>query len=151
MKDNLVSCKKCGGNACYETQLGLIKSYFCWGCGFCSNTTLMEGSVPQKDYESTLPQLYVDFKFIDNEKKVWYPATINLPEKGILFLNGADKTNAKWTVMLVQEVNESEKEKFKKAGGEYFTHKIDPKTAKHFKLGDFMDGLEVLGIFKDKE
>jgi len=57
------------------------KSYFCWDGGFSSNSTLIEGTPIQKDYESTLPQLYVDFRFVDDEKKVWYPATINSSRK----------------------------------------------------------------------
>lgn len=147
MNDNLIVCKKCTG-CCYETRLGLIKSYICISCGFQSNSTITEGSANQKDYESTLPQLYIDLKFVDDEKKAWYPSTINIPDKGILFMNGTNKTDCKWTVMLVQKVSDSEKEKFKDTKGEYFTHKIDPSTAKHFSLKDYMDGIETLGLLK---
>jgi hypothetical protein len=52
--------------------------------------------------------------------------------------------------MLATEVKEEEKSKFKKPGevGEYFTHKMDSTTIKHFGVNDFMDGAEYIGAFK---
>jgi hypothetical protein len=36
-KDNLELCMKCGGDACYTTELNpQVKNYFCFGCGFSS-------------------------------------------------------------------------------------------------------------------
>ena len=39
-KDNLELCMKCGGDACYTTELNpQVKNYFCFGCGSgCSSS-----------------------------------------------------------------------------------------------------------------
>lgn len=150
MKDKLVICRKCGGNACYESKVEDIISWSCMGCGFSSHTLLSEGSDYQQQHESTLPQLYLDLKFIDIENRAWYPITLNFPENGILFANGSSIQDWRWTAMLAIKIKDEEKSKFKKPGtiDEYFTHKMDATTVKHFGANDFMDGAEYTGVFK---
>jgi hypothetical protein len=49
------------------------------------------------------------------------------------------------------EVEEEEKQKFKKPGKEeYYTHKTDMKSLKLFERSDFMDALEYIGVFNDQ-
>lgn len=150
MNDKLVICLKCGGNACYESHLEDVKSWACMGCGFSTVSLLKEGSDYQRIYEETLPQLYIDLKYKDVEERVWYPATLNFPEHGVLFANGTSVRDWRWTAMLATEVKAEEKEKFKKPNSkdEYFTHKMDTTTTKHFGVNDFMDGAEYIGAFK---
>lgn len=153
MKDKLVTCLKCGGNACYETEIKRFKSWLCLGCGFQTNTNLKDPQNVQ-EFEETLPELYKDLKFFDLNDRAWYPATINFPQKGIIFANGTSKDDWKWTAMLATEIKEEEKEKFKKPDveNEYFTHKMDPKTAKHYeKNKGFMEAMEYIGMFQNQE
>jgi transcription elongation factor Elf1 len=44
--DQLVICKHCGGDACYETTLDSEnnKAWMCYGCGFSSNSHYVNGS-----------------------------------------------------------------------------------------------------------
>ncbi len=153
MKDKLVTCLHCGGNCCYETEFKRFKSWMCIGCGFQTNSNLNESQYIIS-YEETLPELHKDLRYSDLNNRYWYPATINFPQKGIIFANGTDKDNWKWTAMLATEVQEEEKEKFKKPDveNEYFTHKMDAKTAKHFERNKgFMEAMDYIGMFQNQE
>lgn len=151
MIDKLVTCHRCGGNCCYETRAARYVIWNCVGCGFTSNNQLKQGSKEEQKYEESMPELYKDLKFVDDENKVWYPCVLNFPKKGMVFAQGTDVKNWGWTGMLATEVKEEEKEKFAKPGieNEYFTHKMDPKTSKLFK--DFMSAAEYIGVFGEKE
>lgn len=149
MKDSLILCLRCGGDAAYQTYHGTVKACSCLGCGFSTMSTLEEGSEYQKKYEESLPELYKDLKFIDIENKAWYPSTINNEKMGMIFLDGTSKNSYFWTAMKVTEVKDEEKDKFKKPGieGEYFTHKVDISTKKSFGQKGFMDAMEYVGLF----
>ena len=42
--DKLTICKRCGSDACYVTEVNdKINNYFCYGCGFQSNSLMKEG------------------------------------------------------------------------------------------------------------
>ena len=132
MKDELVICPLCECDGCYKTPINETKfNYFCWGCGFQTNDLMKEGEFDFKAYEETLPELYKDIKSIDSEKRVWYPITINIQDKGTVFANGTSKFNWQWAGIKAIEVSEEEKGKFKIPGTEdYYTHKTDIKTLK---------------------
>ena len=50
-KDNLETCPKCGGDACYTTKLNATaKNYFCFGCGFTSNDLMNIGEFDFEQY-----------------------------------------------------------------------------------------------------
>ena len=43
-QDKLDICPRCGSDACYVTEVNQdINNYFCYGCGFQSNTLMREG------------------------------------------------------------------------------------------------------------
>ena len=76
-----------GSNACYEQtfeQQGQeIKTWLCFGSGFTTSTLMTEGSKVVTDLLETSPELYKDLLHTDEQKRVWAPATISIPEKGI--------------------------------------------------------------------
>ena len=42
--DNLIICTNCSSDACYVDEVNKdIKTYFCYGCGFQSNSLMREG------------------------------------------------------------------------------------------------------------
>ena len=44
-KDKLTICPRCGSDACYEQELGAdYKIHQCYGCGFTTNTLMIENS-----------------------------------------------------------------------------------------------------------
>ena len=151
MKDNLVNCPRCEGNACYENKINnSLTTYLCYGCGFQSNSYLVSGSNYHTEQMELLPELYKDLTFIDFNNMVWIPTTINLPEKGMVFANGSSKDNWKWSAVGVKPVSEEEKTKYPIPGkkGKYYSTKTDMSTMKLFDEKDFMDALEHLSIFE---
>jgi len=150
-KDNLEVCMKCGGDACYTTELNpQVKNYFCFGCGFTTNDLMIQGEFDFTQYEETLPEIYKDIKVGDELGRVWYPTSINLPDKGTVFINGKEWNNWKWAGVKVKKVAEEEKEKFKIPGtDDYYKHKTDMSSLKQFDQNNFMDALEYIGFFED--
>jgi hypothetical protein len=149
MKDKLSICPRCGSDACYVTPMNEIKNnYFCFGCGFQTNDLMKEGEFDFDTYEETLPELYKDLKNSDSEKRVWYPITINIQDKGTVFANGTSKYNWQWASVKAVEVSEEEKGKFKIPGTEdYYTHKTDIKSLKNHLQDDFIEALDYIGFY----
>lgn len=141
--DKLVECKRCGGNACYEQNVGEdITTWMCMGCGFTTSTLMTKDGEVVKNAIETSPELYKDLMFEDTDKRVWLPATITLPEKGMVFIDGASKQEWKWAAVKAIPLQEGDK---KVSEGQ--THKMDMKNVKHFKQKDFMDALENIGFY----
>ena len=150
-KDNLEDCMKCGGDACYTTELNAnAKNYFFFGCGFTNNDLMVHGEFDFEKYEELLPELHKNIKVGDELNRVWYPITVNIPDKGTVFANGKSWREWTWAGVKVKEVKEEEKEKFKIPGkeNEYYKFKTDMKSLHEFDQSDFMDALEYIGFFE---
>lgn len=148
MEEKLAICPRCGGNACYEQQVTEeVKTNFCFGCGFTTSTVMVEGSKPVADTLETSPELYKDLMFVDEDKKVWFPSTVTLPGKGMVFLDGTTKENWQWAAVKAVEISEKEKYKFPKDQ----THKMDMQSIVHYEQRDFMDALSEIGFFDIEE
>ena len=146
--DKLVDCKRCGGNACYEQVLTpgelteTVTTWMCMGCGFTTSTLMLKDGEVVKNAVETSPELYKDIMFEDSDKRVWLPATITLPAKGMVFVDGTDKKDWKWAAVNAIPLQEGDKKV-----SEDQTHKMDMKNVKHFNQKDFMDALETIGFF----
>ena len=146
-KDQLVECKRCGGNACYEQHIDEnTVTWLCMGCGFTTSTLMVEGGKVVKDLIETSPELYKDLLFTDVDKRVWAPATITLPGKGMVFHNGTDKKNWQWSAVTAIEITNEEREA--KNFPKDQTHKMDMQNMKSFGQKEFMDALEVIGFYE---
>ena len=147
--DKLTICSRCGSDACYVTDVNQdIKNYFCYGCGFQSNTLMREGELLLDEQMETLPELYKDLKFEDKEGQIWFPSTVNLTEQGMIFANGSSTKNWAWAAVKSKVVTEDEKEKYPIPGkkGKYYKHRMDMTTMKQFKERDFMEALSYIGV-----
>jgi hypothetical protein len=144
MKDALVNCNKCGGNAAYETKVGTLTTWLCMGCGFISNDMMLDKSDTEVKYSETLPELYKDLRHVDSKGFVWYPSTLNVPDRGMVFINGSSKEDWLWAGVLATPLTETDIESKKFPEGT--THKMDMKTMKPFEQGDFMDAIEYIGL-----
>ena len=141
--DNLIVCDRCNSNACYEQQVDEVTlTYLCMGCGFTSSTLMTEGSAPVKAALESSPELYKALMFKDSKGKIWFPSTITVPNKGMVFVDGSSVESWKWAAVLAIPLEEGDK----KLSVEH-THKMDMKNAQHFAERDFMDALEVIGFF----
>lgn len=148
--DNLVTCKACGGNACYEQVIATaempetVTTYLCFGCGMSTSTLMQKGSDLVKETAEVSPELYNDLSKVDDDGLVWFPATISIPEKGMVFADGTDKSNWGWKAAKAVRILQEEKEKYPE-GQEY---KVDMQNAKAFGQKDFMDALDYIEFYQ---
>ena len=103
MKETLTTCAKCGGNACSEMTDGRITIWICMGCGFTSNTTIIDSNVEQM--EATLPELYKALRFKDADGKYWYPNSVMLEDKSMAFAEGTSVDDWKYKGKVTATMN----------------------------------------------
>ena len=140
----MIECPRCGGNACFVQKVNEeVNTQLCFGCGFTTSTLMEANSKIVLDALASSPELYKDLMFVDKDSRVWFPATITLPNSGMVFADGTSKENWKWAAVKSIEISEKEKKNFPKDQ----THKMDMKSPKHFEQKDFMDGLSQIGFF----
>lgn len=89
----------------------------------------------------------------DEDGKVWMPSTVNIPTKGMIFANGTNAENWKWSAVLAVPVKDEEKEKYPIPGkdGKFYEWRMDMENVKDFKEKDYMDALDYIGIFQPEE
>lgn len=142
--ETMIVCPHCGGNACYEQQVNEeVTTHFCFGCGFTTSTLMEVNSKVTLDTLANSPELYKDIMFVDKDNKVWFPSTMTLPGKGMVFVDGTSTENWQWAAVTAIEIAEEEKSNFPKDQ----THKMDMKNIRHFDQGDFMEALDSIGFF----
>ena len=136
-----------GSNACYEQSFEEkgeeIKTWLCFGSGYTTSTLMTEGSKTLQDLMETAPELHKDLLHTDSEGRIWLPATITLPNKGMVFLDGTSKKDWKWSGVKAVKIPEAEADKFP----EEQTHRMDMVNGKAFEQKDFMDALEYIGCY----
>lgn len=131
MKEQLINCPRCGGNACHEASNEKFTVWSCFGCGFTANVTTIEENL--ENIEGVMPQLYIDLKFKDENGYYWYPSTVILEDKSMVFADGKSKDEWKW------------------AGVQAKNGKADMTTIKHFEEKDFMEALDYIGFFEKQK
>jgi hypothetical protein len=143
--DKLTNCKRCGSNACYEQHINeQLTTWLCMGCGFTTSTVMTEGSQPVTQALESSPELYKDLLHKDEDGHMWMPATVTLPGKGMVFIDGSTQENWKWAAVKAVEILKEEQHKYPEGQ----THKMDMKGAQNFQQRDFMDALEVIGFYE---
>jgi hypothetical protein len=150
--DNLIICDRCGSDACYKQSMTEdINLFFCYGCGFQSNSAMIEGSDFYNEQLEVLPELYKDLITVDNDNKIWIPSAINIPDKGMVFVNGTTPENWKWSAVKAVAITEEEKEKYPilSKPGEYYEWRMDMSTMKSFEEKDFMDALSYIELLPE--
>ena len=133
MNDNLIKCPNCEAEMCYEYVHTQFVQWMCFNCGYGSTSNMIKDSDFVKTSKEVLPELIKDLEFIDPNDFVWYPSVINVPEKGILFPNGSNKNNWKWTVAPLIEITEEERERFPKNQN----HKVDLANTENYPKEEF--------------
>lgn len=147
--DNLIVCDRCGSDACYVDELNQdIKTYFCYGCGFQTNSLMKEGEAFYEEQIQTLPELYKDLMNTDDKGKIWMPSAVNLPQQGMVFANGNNADNWMWSAVKAVPVKEEEKEKYPIPGqpGKHYEWRMDMTTITHFPERDYMEALSYINI-----
>lgn len=144
--DKLTVCAHCGNPACYEQHIDeSTTTWMCISCGFSSSTVMKEGAPAVKAVLESAPELYKDLMFVDKDQYVWFPATMTVPEKGMIFVDGTSKENWKWAAapaVLITEEYRREK-KYPKTQ----SHRIDMTQVKYFAREDFLLAMDFVGFF----
>jgi len=139
-----------GSNACYEQSFEQegqhIKTWLCFGSGFTTSTLMTEDSKLVNDLIATSPELYKDLLHTDKDKRVWAPATISIPEKGMVFLDGTNKEEWHWSAVKAVPITEEDR-KVKQFPKDQ-THKMDMANLKKYPQNDFMTALEYIDFYK---
>jgi hypothetical protein len=130
MKESLIICPRCGSNACHEASNEKFTMWSCFGCGFTSNSTMVEANIPET--ETVLPELYKALKFKDEKGYHWYPIALTFDDKSMVFAEGTSIENWKWSAVQAKE------------------GKADMTTKKEFEERDFMEALDHVGYFNKK-
>lgn len=149
MKDQLIKCPLTGDeNSCYVMFINeKHKSYKSLSTGFTSNDLWVEGQFDFDKFTEGLPELYKVIYKVDSENRRWYPDTVNIPERGTVFILGTNSDDWEWASILSIPVNEEDKERFKNPKtGEYLTHKTDSSTLQTFTQFGFTEALESIGV-----
>ena len=147
MKDQLTTCKRCQGDACYEQHIDeKTTTWLCLGCGFTTSTVMEKDGQAHKNLLETSPELYKDLLFEDIDKRIWAPATITLPNKGMVFLDGSSDKAWQWGAVLSVPLTKEEIESKKFPEGQ--ETKMDMKNIKYFGQKEFMDAMETIGFFE---
>jgi hypothetical protein len=150
--DNLIICSHCGSDACYVEEItNKIKTHFCYGCGFQTNSLMKEGEEFFDQQKEILPELYKDLFFTDTEGQIWMPSTINVPTNGMVFANGNNTQNWMWSAVKAIPVTEEEKTKYPIPGkkDEYYERRMDMTTIAHFPKKEFMEALSYIGLLPE--
>jgi len=130
MTEKLVDCTRCGSNACSEITNDRITIWICMGCGFTANNTINDKNV--SEMEVTLPELYKALKYKDEGGKYWYPNSVVLEDKSMVFAEGTSVEEWKWSAVQSKD------------------GKPDMTTKKEYPEREFMDALEYIGYFNQK-
>ena len=145
-KDQLTTCRRCSGNACYEQQVTEeVTTWMCMGCGFSTSSELKGESSLVKSTIETAPELYKDIVTIDSQGYRWFPSTITLPGQGMVFVDGTSKNDWVWSGVKAIEITEEDRKVKEYPQGQ--THKMDMANGQKFAQKDFMDALEYIGFF----
>jgi len=131
MKELLTACPKCGGNACHEASNNKLTVWSCFGCGFTANTTTTDLNI--ETIEAVMPQLYIDLKFKDQKGYYWYPSTVILEDKSMVFAEGTSIGDWKWSAVQTKD------------------GKTDMTTKKEYEINDFMEALDYIGFFEKQK
>lgn len=144
--DDLKQCDRCGGDACYVSEVNLeIKNFYCFGCGFQSNSMMKVDSKFLSEQMAILPELYKALMGEDEKGKVWMPAYVS-NQKGMLFADGTAVDNWKWAAIKMIPTTEEDDEITRKN-----KFKPDNSTKRHFDEKDFMDALSYLGLLPENQ
>jgi len=150
--DNLVNCARCGSDACYVEEVNQdIKTYFCYGCGFQTNSLMKEGEEFFTQQQESLPELYKALLHTDEDGKIWMPSAVNIPTQGMVFANGTNEFEWMWSAVKAVPVTEEEKTKYPIPGkkDQYYEWRMDMSTITHYPERDYMEALSYIGVLPE--
>ena len=143
--ERVIDCPVCFDvDRCFEDIQDDFKSYLCFNCGFMSDSRYEIDSVGLIENLKKSPKLVQDLQFKDKKRNiVWFPAVINMGEKGLIFPEG-QPDNYVWKYAQVVDVPEEEREKYNN-----YDRRLDIENAESFGQKGFLEACKQMGITKD--
>ena len=127
-------------------------SYLCMQSGYSSHQNLIEGSEYQEKFETALTTLMKSCKYVDENKKAWYPSFMRTPF-AMLYIDGDSKEKFVWKVANIVPILGEERKKYPIVGkpDQYHTSRLDVDNAKIYNKDDFANALDhVYSIVKQE-
>jgi hypothetical protein len=143
--ERVIDCPVCyDTDRCFEDIQENFVSYLCFNCGFMSDSRFEIDSVGLIENLKKSPKLVQDLQFKDKKKNiVWFPAVINMGEKGLIFPEG-QPDNYVWKYAQVVDVPEEEREKYNN-----YDRRLDVENAESFGQKGFLEACKQMGITRD--
>ena len=143
--ERVIDCPCCFDvDRCFEDIQKDFSSYLCFNCGFMSDSRYEIDSIGLIENLKKSPKLVQDLQFKDLKRNiVWFPAVINMGEKGLIFPEG-QPDNYVWKYAQVVEVLEEEREKYNN-----YDRRLDVENAESYGQNGFLEACKAMGITKD--
>jgi|TARA_R100000995_G_scaffold84892_2_gene65570 hypothetical protein len=156
--ERVIDCPVCyDTDRCFEDVQENYSSYLCFKCGFMSDSRYEIGGLQLMDNLKKSPRLVQELQFEDKDRNiVWFPAVINMGEKGIIFPDVPDEKktdeasfdarteNYVWKYAAVVDVPQEEQSNY-----DNHTKRLDVENAKEFSKYEFMEACKEMGITRD--
>ena len=141
--EKVIDCPVCyDTDRCFEDVQETFKSYLCFNCGFMSDSRYEIGSLTLIENLKSSPKLVQDLQIEDKQRNiVWFPAVINMGEKGLIFPEGTTPQDYVWKYAQVVEVSEEEREKY-----DNYDRRLDIENAESFGQNGFLEACKTMGI-----
>ena len=141
--ERVIDCPVCyDTDKCFEDVQETFKSYLCFNCGFMSDSRYEIDSLTLIENLKSSPQLVQDLQIKDKQRNiVWFPAVINMGEKGLIFPEGTTPQDYVWKYAQVVEVSEEERDKY-----DNYDRRLDVENAESFGQEGFLDACKAMGI-----
>jgi hypothetical protein len=154
MESSKIICPHCGSKNCFHEEVDeTTTSYLCMGCGYTTNDLFKTDSEALVGYETSMPELYKDVRFVDSERGLtWYPTVLNVPSMGLVFVDGTTKEDWAWKAAPAVDVGDHEREKYPVPGkpGEFYTRRMSMELAKAFAQTEFTEACKYIGLIKEE-
>lgn len=146
IKDGLVPCPCCGSNLCYaQRHEDDVETWICMTCGHTSSTYMKKGTPEEQAVTDKQPSLYKDLSFTDKDGYVWYPATMTVPDKGMVYIDGTSPEDWEWVAVPMRKLTTKEKRMKQFKGKEYV---VDSSKTQKFGKEGFLEAALSLGMFE---
>ena len=141
--EKVIDCPVCyDTDRCFEDVQETFKSYLCFNCGFMSDSRYEIDSLTLIENLKSSPKLVQDLQIEDKQRNiVWFPAVINMGEKGLIFPEGTTPQDYVWKYAQVVEVSEEEREKY-----DNYDRRLDIENAESFGQNGFLEACKTMGI-----
>jgi hypothetical protein len=140
--ERVIDCPCCfDTDKCFEDVQDKFTSYLCFNCGYMSDSRYEIDSISLIENLKNSPKLVQDLQFKDMKRNiVWFPAVINMGEKGLIFPEG-NPDNFVWKYAQVVDVPEEEQGKY-----DNYDRRLDVENAESFGQEGFLEACKAMGI-----